>query len=141
MQHAHGLAEHLVPERLRRVVVASERGDQVIEVQRQRRISDLAGIGQPRHVEIRKRRVARDLVEEKVQLVDREADPRLVERQDGHLRVGKVSFRDHGPLQDRLKRRRHRRDGQRIAHRRLPGPAAEIVVQTHHRRVLLLAAW
>ena len=126
VENAHRRPEQLMAGRLGGVVRLAIGGDEVEEIERQRRIADLAGLYLPRHVGVDPGGVAHDLVEEQVDAVVRlVVRPRLVER--AHRDIDPAEPVLESLEQDRLKRRRDRRDGIGVAHGS-PRPRPQIFV-------------
>jgi len=113
VEHAHRRAE---PPMTQQVVVSlAERGDQVVEVQGERRLADVAAPRLPREIRVAPGSVEARLVQEQVQLIGVvRPGSRAIGRPRRHVVAGELGHTSHQQLS---KRGRDRRDRQLVAHR------------------------
>ena len=116
VKNTHGAAEKAVAERLGGVVAQAVGREQVIEIQRQRRLSGLAWLDLARHVGVAERGVDRRVVQKKVDVICVGGRNEKVRRLHRDRRPGNLVA--DGVIEQVAQSDGDGGDGQRVTHRR-----------------------
>jgi hypothetical protein len=121
VHHAHRAAEYTMAEGVVVALAAPVRGEEVMQVQRERRHAGLAGTDLTRHVLVAPCGVDDGLIQEHVQLRLGDVLAREVERLRRDLEIGKLGVERRNTVEQQVAQRRCASgDGERVAHRCAP---------------------